>query len=84
MGMRGNRRDGLSPPNKPTHEDESQSRNLHAAPPPILAIPPDVALSPAFRRRRHAVVNWNDIFGADDATRRRRRRRADRGVADGG
>ena len=46
-------------------------------PAPMALVPPGVALSPAFRRRRHAVVDFDGILGDDEvAMGRRRRRRA--------
>ena len=55
-------------------------------PAPMPLVPPGVALSPAFRRRRHAVVDFDGILGDDEVAMggRRRRRRAGTQTQDGG
>ena len=105
MGTRNNQRDDGLPHNKlnpaehpPEEDGESQivaqndgDSSSAGEAPPVLDIPPDVAHSPAFRRRRHAVVGWpNGVAGDgdddddDDAVGRRRRRNGDRRLTDGG
>ena len=53
-------------------------------PAPMPLVPPGVALSPAFRRRRHAVVDFDGILGDDEVAMGRRRRRVGTQAQDGG